>query len=300
MSLLVMTQFTYLTLTENPSSANPHAIISSRLNSYLKRSFTQSSPCLLAKELVTSHPRRIYFYLTACSSQPISEVEDFVTPPQRSVISPISDDEEMRKRIQLSPSPEVDLSSPEFDDENDPPIPIHSTYNSCAGIFPRDKTISPIDRKGGLSSTPMEGDEQEFTQSAIQLKQRAASNELEEHRRLKRAREQEEKEERYEEGKESDDAASLLGYAEASIVSSAMIRDAGAQIGYQAPTNKDPNGLDNASDETGSKEGHIFLTSDANTHTVDVAHFRSWAGELQSPESIELDELDDLLGTIFE
>ena len=271
------------------------------MNAYLRRGFTQSNPCLLAKELITSHPRRIYFYLTACSSQPIPEVEDFVAPLQRSVISPVSDDEEMRKRIQLSPSPEVDLSSPEFDDENDPPSPIHSTYNSCAGIFPRDKTISPIDRKGGLSSTPMEGDEQEFTQSAIQLKQRAVSNELEEHRRLKRAKEQEEeKEERYEEGKESDDAAALLGYAEAPIVSSVMIRDAGAQIVYQAPTKKDPDDHDNASGETDSKEGHTFLTNDVNTHAVDVAHFRSWAGELQSPESIELDELDDLLGASFE
>merc|ERR1712098_871753 len=51
-------------------SANPSAIISSRLSSYLKRSWTALAPCPVAKELETVHPRRTYFYLTTYPHQP--------------------------------------------------------------------------------------------------------------------------------------------------------------------------------------------------------------------------------------
>ena len=226
-----------------------------------------------------------------------------MTPLRRSVISPVSDDEEMRRRVQLSPSPEVDLSSPEFDDDNSPPSPIDSVYHNSS-IFPRDKTVTPIGRKGTLSHTPMEGDEQEFTQSAIQLKQRSVSREYEEQRRQKRAREQEEKdEEKYEEGRESEDAAALLGYAEASVTDNGAL-DAGIQSDYHHPRIKKedeqmPGSSSAAVDDAGQREEHT-ASQDATVTHVDAAHFRSWVGDLQSPESIELDELDDLLGAGFE
>ncbi|KAF8420656.1 hypothetical protein EV426DRAFT_239347 [Tirmania nivea] len=288
-----------LNIVEN--SANPHAIISSRLNAYLRRGFTPPNRCLVAKELITTHPRKIYFYLTSCPSQPIPDEECFVTPLKRSVISPVSDDDEMRRRVQLSPSPEVDLSSPEFDDDNGPPSPIDSVYHNSS-IFPRDKTVTPIGRKGTLSHTPMEGDEQEFTQSAIQLKQRSVSREYEEQRRQRRAREQAEEkdEEKHEEGRECEDAAALLGYAEAH--NGAL--DAGIQSDYHHPRIKkeDEQTAGNGSatvDSVGQSEEHT-TSQDATITHVDVVHFRSWVGDLQSPESIELAELDDLLGAEFE
>lgn len=227
-----------------------------------------------------------------------------MTPLRRSVISPVSDDEEMRRRVQLSPSPEVDLSSPEFDDDNGPPSPIDSVYHNSS-IFPRDKTVTPIGRKGTLSHTPMEGDEQEFTQSAIQLKQRSVSREYEEQRRQKRAREQAEEKgkEKHEEGMESEDAAALLGYAEAPVADSSAL-DAGIQSDYHHPRIKKENeqtaGSGSAAvDGAGQSEEHT-ASQDATVTHVDATQFRSWVGDLQSPESIELDELDDLLGAEFE
>ena len=227
-----------------------------------------------------------------------------MTSPKRSVISPVSDHEEMRRRVQLSPSPEVDLSSPELDEDNGPPSPIGSVYHNSS-IFPRDKTVAPIGRKGALSHTPMEGDEQEFTQSAIQLKQRSVSREYEEQRRQKRAREQaeEKEEEKHEEGRESEDAAALLGYAEAPVADNGAL-DVGIQSDYHHPRIKKEDeqvagGGSAAVVGTGRREEHTTSQDATITHT-DAANFRSWVGDLQSPESIELDELDDLLGAEFE
>jgi len=223
-----------------------------------------------------------------------------VAPLKCSVISPVSDDEGIRRRVQLSPSPEVDLSSPEFDDDNDPSSPINSVYHNNS-IFPRGRAVAPTGRKGALSHTPMEGDEQEFTQSAIQLKQRSVSREYEEQRRQKRAREQaEENEEKHEEGRESEDAAALLGYAEAPVADSGAL-DTGIQSSYHHPRIKKEDEQtagsgSTAEGGTGQREEH---TISQGAH-VDATHFRSWAGDLQSPESIELDELDDLLGAEFE
>ena len=46
-------------------------------------------------------------------------------------------------------------------------------------------------------------------------------------------------------------------------------------------------------------EGVVLCGVEA-VDVVDVTSFRSWAGDLQSPESIGLHELDDLLGDGFE
>ncbi|KAI5811623.1 hypothetical protein DFH27DRAFT_475132 [Peziza echinospora] len=312
-----------LEIVEN--SANPHAIISSRLNAYIKRSFSPSNSCLVAKELITSHPRRIYFYLTTCPSQPIPEHESPVIQPRRSVISPVSDDEEMRRRVQLSPSPEVDLSSPDFDDDACPPSPIESItgYHGHRGILARDRPVNSINPKTALTDTPLEGDEQEFTESAIQLKQRSVSREFEEQRRQKSAKEQEEKEVKHEEGTECEDAAALLGYAhpptevDGSMNSFAspivLLREASAghdrvddgncgKIIKQEPQedddamNNDPEHEMMAKSPTpAAATNNTTATTTATTHNIDTVPFRSWAGDMQSPESIELDELDNLL-----
>ncbi|GKT44106.1 uncharacterized protein ColSpa_04287 [Colletotrichum spaethianum] len=159
-------------------SANPCAIISSRLAAYLKRScWSALAPCPLGKELETIHPRRTYFYLTTCSRQPFPDSPAYV---HRAVISPSlssiasgsedGDDVDLRRR-ELSPSPEVDLSSPEFDDGDDdfamPTTPVGSLPNNLR-----------YSRSHRSASPPLEKDEREFTQTADVLQKRKLAREL--------------------------------------------------------------------------------------------------------------------------
>ncbi|KAJ8061252.1 hypothetical protein OCU04_010321 [Sclerotinia nivalis] len=150
-------------------SANPCAIISSRLSNYLKRSWSVSSPCPVGKELETVHPRRTYFYLTTYPHQPIPDPSQL---PQRTIITPsISSadsvaDEPDRSRCD---SPEVDLSSEEYDDDDSviPPTPT----GSFSGRFER-----PV-RNNRASSVGLEKDEKEFTQTARGMQKRRFSGE---------------------------------------------------------------------------------------------------------------------------
>ncbi|KAF4895620.1 hypothetical protein CGCVW01_v013903 [Colletotrichum viniferum] len=161
-------------------SANPCAIVSSRLAAYVKRScWSTLAPCPVAKESETVHPRRTYFYLTTCPRRPLLDS----TMPllvQRSVVSPSlssvasgsedGDDMDLRRR-ELSPSPEVDLSSPEFDDADDdfamPSTPVGSLPTSLRYA-----------RSHRSASPPLEKDEREFTQTADVLQKRKLAREL--------------------------------------------------------------------------------------------------------------------------
>ncbi|KAH8665833.1 hypothetical protein BGZ60DRAFT_378299 [Tricladium varicosporioides] len=157
-------------------SANPSAIISSRLSSYLKRPWTALAPCPVAKELETVHPRRTYFYLTTYQHQPIPDPST-VQFQQRAIISPSissaasrSDENDAERRRELSPSPEVDLSSPEFDDHEDisPPTPTGSFSGR----------LEPVARNSRASSPPLEKDEKEFTQTARGMQRRKLSGDI--------------------------------------------------------------------------------------------------------------------------
>ncbi|KZL87770.1 mucin [Colletotrichum incanum] len=159
------------------NSANPCAIISSRLAAYLKRScWSALAPCPLGKELETVHPRRTYFYLTTCPRQPFPDSSTYV---QRAVISPSlssvasesenGDDVGLRRR-ELSPSPEVDLSSPEFDGDDDFTVP-----TTPVGSLPN---ILRYCRSHRSASPPLEKDEREFTQTADVLQKRKLAREL--------------------------------------------------------------------------------------------------------------------------
>ncbi|QUC16242.1 uncharacterized protein UV8b_00483 [Ustilaginoidea virens] len=157
-------------------SANPCAIISSRLTTYMKRPcWSALSPCPLAKELETVHPRRTYFFLTSGPRQPLPDPSISQPPRHPTSITPSvsltddsgSDDIEARRR-DLSPSPEVDLSSPEFDDMEDeaamPATPIGSFKSH------NDQTRQGRDMR--RDSPPLETDEREFTQTADVLQKR--------------------------------------------------------------------------------------------------------------------------------
>ncbi|OAA70515.1 hypothetical protein ISF_02489 [Cordyceps fumosorosea ARSEF 2679] len=155
------------TLTSVQQSANPCAIISSRLASYLKRPvWSTSSPCPLAKELETVHPRRTYFFLT---TQPRQEIPDpsiaqptlpvAIITPSVSLTDDSGSDAEGRRR-ELSPSPEVDLSPHDLEDSlNDMFLP-----NTPAGSFSSRRVR--IARDFRHDSPPLEKDEREFTQTA--------------------------------------------------------------------------------------------------------------------------------------
>jgi hypothetical protein len=176
-------------------SANPSAIISSRLSTYLKRPcWTALAPCPIAKELETVHPRRTYFYLTTYPHQPIpdpaqaSAVSGALRFPQRTIISPSlssaasrSDEADAERRRELSPSPEVDLSSPDFGDVEDnnlvaPPTPT----GSFSGRLPHQEPITPstLSRNHRANSPPLEKDEKEFTQTARGMQKRQLSQDV--------------------------------------------------------------------------------------------------------------------------
>ncbi|RDW72043.1 hypothetical protein BP5796_08077 [Coleophoma crateriformis] len=158
-------------------SANPSAIISSRLATYLKRPcWNASHPCPLAKELETVHPRRTYFYLTTYAHQPIPDPSN-PQYAQRAIISPSlssvasrTDEADAERRRELSPSPEVDLSSPEFEDDDmvTPPTPTGS-FSSRSEIEPRNHRAA---------SPPLEKDEKEFTQTARGMQKRKLSGDM--------------------------------------------------------------------------------------------------------------------------
>ncbi|KAA8914257.1 hypothetical protein FN846DRAFT_670777 [Sphaerosporella brunnea] len=271
-------------LVEN--SANPTAIISSRLNAYLKRGFTPASPCLLKKELITTHPRRIYFYLTTCPAQPIPRHANDMPGGRRSVVSPaLSDEEEeeMRRRAEMSPSPEVDLSSHELDDGDatDTGSFVSSTTSMIARHSDR---ASPLGHKNHLASPPLEGDEREFSQSAIFIERRSASRESEIKQDSKRTREDYESDAAVHDERTFDEAAAaLLGYPPVSVDEfSSPTLTAAAEVKREDV------------EKTPGKIHHDIMTSFSAK-----ADFYSWGGELErhlgSPEGVALDELDDML-----
>ncbi|KAK2765615.1 hypothetical protein FQN54_008469 [Arachnomyces sp. PD_36] len=183
------------------NSANPAALLSSRLSLYLKRSWTALAPCPLAKELIPVHPRRVFFYLTTSPHQPLPEnSDDIISPisqitPSVSNVSDHDDDEEedLRERAQLSPSPEVDLST-EFDEDQAqidddlngrnasvrPPTP-NGSFSARSSLGPHDHSHNhgpySLSHNHRAISPPLEGDEKEFTQTASSVRERTSSTE---------------------------------------------------------------------------------------------------------------------------
>ena len=186
----------------------------------------------------------------------------------------------------MSPSPEVDLSSHELDDDEST-VSDDTTFSSTtANMIAQAKSPSSLGPKNALSSPRLEGDEREFSQSAIIIERRSASRETE-------SNEQEAPSKQTGEEYESDmtndeqsyeEAAALLGYpaaAEAATFSSPTL----------APTPLDRDVERGDLDKAPEKIHHIS--------GLDKAELYNWGGELERhlgcPESVELDELDGLL-----
>lgn len=161
-------------LTSVQHSANPCAIISSRLASYMKRAcWSARKSCPLAKELETIHPRRTYYFLTTCPRQafPDSSLDlsaRAIDTPSVSLTDDSGSDDADSRRRELSPSPEVDLSPHNFEECDDdftmPATPI--------GSFHSHQRYVPHRRDSRNNSPPLEKDEREFTQTADCLQKR--------------------------------------------------------------------------------------------------------------------------------
>ena len=184
-------------------SANPAALLSSRLASYMRRPWSAGSPCPVAKELIPIHPRKVFYYLTTTPRQglPASALEPQPvvigggrgkTAPIR-IISPSlsnasQDDEasngEERKRAALSPSPEVELgldleeliysSSPDKTPDFPTP-PVNGPSSFINSSVRRQSSDSERDLRRA-QSPPLEGDEQEFTATARDMRMKGLEN----------------------------------------------------------------------------------------------------------------------------
>jgi hypothetical protein len=158
------------------SSANPAAIISSRLATYLKRNWTALSRCPLDKKLVGTHPKRVYYFLSTCPHQPIpadgssTAIAPRIVTPSLSSATSEEEDMDARSRDGMSPSPELDLS--DYDSNASDPFSNHSHPPTTANISHNRRAQSP----------PLEKDEREFTQTASFLQQRRMSQEAERER----------------------------------------------------------------------------------------------------------------------
>jgi hypothetical protein len=144
----------------------------------MKRSWTALSPCPIGKELINVHPRKVFYYLTNTPHQPLPEnLEDMVAMDEKRLTPSLSsgsvdqdeDDAMARERSRLSPSPEIDLSSPEFEEE-------HDTFNArhTSGAHTNQNNSHRLSHNHRAASPPLEGDEREFTQTASSLRERAS------------------------------------------------------------------------------------------------------------------------------
>jgi hypothetical protein len=265
------------------SSANPAAIISSRLATYLKRTWTALSPCPLDKKLVGTHPKRVYYFLTTCPHQAITDDASNALAAPRIItpsLSAASEEEDMdaRSRDVRSPSPELDLS--DFDDGSDP----FSTQ-------PHPPSTHNIAHNRRAQSPPLEKDEREFTQTASFLQQRRRSMQAERERSASTSMEdapaldvtmddipEVDETEESAARKNSETAAALFGQMDhmstfaPDLGSSSPILKAAINVEMPPP---------------------MFRPGEIKIQTDNIEW--SWS-DLKSPEHIELEELDDLFG----
>ncbi|KAL4906116.1 hypothetical protein BDW74DRAFT_138675 [Aspergillus multicolor] len=158
------------------NSANPAALLSSRLSAYMKRPWTALAPCPLAKELIPIHPRKVYYFLTTQGRQPIPESSDDIIIPglEGKVMTPSvssMDDEDDAMARQRSPSPEVDLSSPDFEDGD---VDLDGSSSARHSSSFTDHRHMRVFHSHRATSPPLEGDEKEFTQTASAVRERAS------------------------------------------------------------------------------------------------------------------------------
>ena len=292
------------------TSTNPNALIQARLATYLKGPWPIVSPCPLGKQQENVHPRRVFYHLTTQPHQPIPENSQPV-PNARRVISPSlssnadedNEDKFSRSRAQLSPSPEVDLSSPELDDETD--AEAASTFSGRHSLS-RDHSSTSLNLSHNrrAASPPLEREERDFKQTA---------NELQEQRRNSQQKPTEitevvMKTEDHDESQSIDmtletaeepeevvasqlfGGHSQLAVSGAYDLSSPVLRPqhAAMQVGGLRSGLLERN-------HTTNKTMDTMMTDIMSDDPMDLLSAWDESGHLRSPENIELDELECLL-----
>lgn len=268
------------------SSANPAAIISSRLATYLKRTWTALSRCPLDKKLIGTHPKRVYYFLSTSPHQLIpvdtvnlSAAARIISPSLSSAASE-EEDVDARSRARMSPSPELDLS--DYDSNASDPFSNQSHPPTTANIANNRRAQSP----------PLEKDEREFTQTASSLQQRRRSQEAERSARASAepttkdvvmdevclsVEETEESAAR----KNSEAAAALFGHLD-------HLSHFHTGLAPSSPAVKTPLHIEMPPPSLKRKQPKYEIDDDDDD---------DWA--MKSPESIDVDELDDLFDDCY-
>lgn len=207
----------------------------------------------------------------------------------------------------MSPSPEVDLGLGDESEAESPDESSSSLSASRASIIARERTTSPasLDNKSALSTPALEGDEREFSQSAIFIVRRSASRELDQNKETSNKRSREEYEadggdDHHIESSTSDATTMLLGYSSATpavpVFNSPMVGPTNITAPI-TPVVKRENSV--GTDAAQSHDRDQEKSSSISEESVLGLGLGNWGGELErhlgSPESVELDELDDLL-----
>ena len=295
-------------------SANPSALISSRLQGYLNRAWPAISPCPLAKDLSPVHPRRLYFFLTTMPRQPIPEtVEPLpkthrIISPSLSSASALDEEDERynRTRHAISPSPEVDLSSPDLEEDNaqEPPTPgaPFSKRNSVARSRSASASNLTHNRRG--ASPQLEHEERDFKQTANalyeQAQQRRNSQQSQQDVNMEQAdtvagAEQEpttvsmsiEASEESAALTNSEVAAALFGHAD-------YLKPVEQHLEmFSSPLLQPQNALHTDLAPKVERRDEPIESMELEIHHHDLATMADW-DTLQSPENVELAELDDL------
>lgn len=206
----------------------------------------------------------------------------------------------------MSPSPEVNLELGEESETESPDETGSSLTTSRASIIARERTTSPasLDNKSALSTPALEGDEREFSQSAIFIVRRSASREVDQNKESgnKRSRgeyEADGNDDRHIESSTNDAATMLLGYGTSTptvgVFSSPMVGPTNLTTPITPRAKRESSvGADVVQNHDRDQE-----KSDSASESVLGLGLGNWGGELErhlgSPESVELDELDDLL-----
>lgn len=206
----------------------------------------------------------------------------------------------------MSPSPEVDLELSEESETESPDETGSSLSTSRASIITRERTTSPasLNNKSALSTPALEGDEREFSQSAIFIVRRSASREADQGKESvnKRSRgeyEADGSDDRHIESSTNDAATILLGYGTSTpsigVFSSPMVEPTTLTTSIAPRIKRESSvGADVVQNHDRDQE-----KSNSTSESVLGLGLGNWGGELErhlgSPESVELDELDDLL-----
>ncbi|KAH0538873.1 hypothetical protein GP486_008751, partial [Trichoglossum hirsutum] len=212
----------------------------------------------------------------------------------------------------MSPSPEIDLSPPEFDDDDYPPTPAGS-FSGRSSLARDGSMVDPVatvHHHNRAASPPLEGDEREFTQTATSMHQKRSmsqDNDAERegadsiimtiegmdgqedpHIHIPVGDESEENSEQ----KNSEVAAALFG--------SHAHQPTMNHHSHTSPVVRPMTAGVQATSKHFIKQELIHseemdIDSDGRISLMSTTGFVPWAGEMLSPESVELEELDDLL-----